>query len=50
MHIQYSADDLEAQMAIKDVFDPKWLLNPTKVFPLDASAKRRAGATQETAA
>jgi len=50
MHIQYSVDDLEAQMAIKDVFDPKWLLNPTKVFPLDASAERRANASQETAA
>jgi glycolate oxidase len=50
MHIQYSADDLEAQMSIKDVFDPKWLLNPTKVFPLDASVKRREGASQETAA
>ena len=50
MNIQYSVDDLEAQMAIKDVFDPKWLLNPTKVFPLDASAERRAGAKQEAAA
>jgi glycolate oxidase len=50
MNIQYSGDDLEAQMAIKDVFDPKWLLNPTKVFPLDASAERRANASQETAA
>ena len=50
MHIQYSVDDLEAQMAIKDVFDPKWLLNPTKVFPLDASAERRANASKETAA
>ena len=22
-------------MRIKTVFDPKWLLNPAKVFPLD---------------
>jgi glycolate oxidase len=29
-------------MAIKDVFDPKWLLNAAKVFPLDASQTRRA--------
>ena len=29
-------------MAIKDVFDPGWLLNPAKVFPLDVSAQRRA--------
>ncbi len=41
MHVQYSADDLAAQMAVKDVFDPKWLLNPAKVFPLDATATRR---------
>ena len=42
MHSQYSADDLDIQMAVKDVFDPKWLLNPAKVFPLDASEARRA--------
>ena len=42
MHVQYDAPDLEAQMAVKDVFDPKWLLNAAKVFPLDASQTRRA--------
>lgn len=42
MHVQYAPDDLDAQMAIKDVFDPLWLLNPAKVFPLDASDARRA--------
>lgn len=41
MHVQYAPDDLEAQMAVKDVFDPAWLLNPAKVFPLDASEVRR---------
>lgn len=41
MHVQYAAADLEAQMAVKDVFDPAWLLNPAKVFPLDASEERR---------
>nr|WP_170541288.1 FAD-linked oxidase C-terminal domain-containing protein [Ruegeria arenilitoris] len=41
MHHQYAPQDLEAQMVVKDVFDPKWLLNPAKVFPLDASAARR---------
>ena len=40
---QFTADDLEAQMAIKDVFDPHWLLNPAKVFPLSVSASRREG-------
>ena len=44
MGTQFSPDDLEAQMAIKDVFDPRWLLNPAKVFPLEASAARRAAA------
>ena len=39
---QYAPADLEAQMAVKDVFDPAWLLNPAKVFPLDTSDARRA--------
>jgi glycolate oxidase len=43
MGVQYAPDDLEAQMRVKDVFDPKWLLNPAKVFPLGVSAGRRAG-------
>ena len=36
MHVQFSAEDLALQMQIKTVFDPDWLLNPAKVFPLDA--------------
>ena len=43
MGVQFSAADMEAQMRVKDVFDPKWLLNPAKVFPLAASAGRRGG-------
>jgi len=43
MTVQFAPEDLEAQMRVKDVFDPKWLLNPAKVFPLAASAGRRAG-------
>ena len=43
MVTQFSAVDLEAQMRVKDVFDPGWLLNPAKVFPLEVSAARRAG-------
>ncbi len=42
MTVQYAPADLEQQMAVKDVFDPKWLLNPAKVFPLAASEDRRA--------
>jgi glycolate oxidase len=29
-------------MRIKTVFDPDWLLNPSKVFPLEVSANRQA--------
>jgi glycolate oxidase len=43
MDVQYGPADLEAQMRVKDVFDPAWLLNPAKVFPLAASASRRDG-------
>ncbi|MDV4146182.1 FAD-linked oxidase C-terminal domain-containing protein [Shimia sp. FJ5] len=41
---QYAPEDLEIQMAVKDVFDPSWLLNPAKVFPLAASEARRMAA------
>jgi len=39
---QYTLADMEAQMQVKDCFDPSWILNPAKVFPLDVSAGRRA--------
>jgi glycolate oxidase len=42
MTVQFNAADLEAQLRVKDVFDPAWLLNPAKVFPLDVTASRRA--------
>ena len=44
MNHQYGPADLEAQMAVKDVFDPRWLLNPAKVFPLADSETRRIAA------
>jgi len=43
MTVQFTAEDLEAQMRVKDVFDPRWLLNPAKVFPLALTEARRAG-------
>jgi glycolate oxidase len=43
MGVQFDPVDLELQMAVKDVFDPQWLLNPAKVFPLASSETRRAG-------
>jgi glycolate oxidase len=46
MDVQYAPADLEAQMAVKDVFDPGWLLNPAKVFPLHVSEARRAVAAE----
>ena len=42
MGVQFNAGDIEAQLRVKDVFDPAWLLNPAKVFPLETTAARRA--------
>ena len=42
MFDQFTPQDLEMQMQVKDVFDPKWGLNPSKVFPLEASESRRS--------
>jgi glycolate oxidase len=41
MRVQFSETDLILQMRIKTVFDPKWLLNPAKVFPLDGREAAR---------
>jgi glycolate oxidase len=35
MRVQFTDTDLAQQMRIKTLFDPKWLLNPAKVFPLE---------------
>ncbi len=35
MPLQFSQDDLNQQMRVRAVFDPSWLLNPAKVFPLE---------------
>jgi len=35
MRHQYSDIDLAQQMAVRAAFDPQWLLNPSKVFPLE---------------
>lgn len=35
MRHQYSEVDLAQQMQVRAAFDPKWILNPSKVFPLD---------------
>jgi glycolate oxidase len=36
MGVQFTPTDLAQQMRIKTLLDPEWLLNPAKVFPLDA--------------
>ncbi|MGY6569709.1 MAG: FAD-linked oxidase C-terminal domain-containing protein, partial [Salinarimonas sp.] len=35
MTYQYNAQDLAQQLRVRGVFDPGWLLNPAKVFPLE---------------
>jgi glycolate oxidase len=36
MTVQFTATELDQQRRIKSAFDPDWLLNPSKVFPLVA--------------
>ena len=36
---QFTQTDLEHQMRIKTMFDPDWLLNPEKVFPLESRSQ-----------
>ena len=38
MPVQFAAHELEQQRRIKSAFDPEWLLNPSKVFPLREAA------------
>ncbi|MGX7706093.1 FAD-linked oxidase C-terminal domain-containing protein [Methylobacterium sp. Gmos1] len=35
MTYQYNPEDLHQQMRVRAVFDPAWLMNPAKVFPLE---------------
>ena len=42
MPVQFTAQELEQQRRIKSAFDPGWLLNPNKVFPLAETVERRA--------
>jgi glycolate oxidase len=38
MGVQFNATELDQQRRIKSAFDPDWLLNPSKVFPLQPAA------------
>ena len=44
MRHQYSDADLKQQMAVRAAFDPDWILNPSKVFPLDGRDADRTAA------
>lgn len=44
MRLQFSEYDLALQMRIKSAFDPQWLLNPGKVFPLELLSKDESAA------
>jgi len=58
MTVQFTQTDLNLQMRIKSAFDPQWLLNPGKVFPLEnrlpaegwQTAESSPGEGDETAA
>ncbi|MEK9904482.1 MAG: FAD-linked oxidase C-terminal domain-containing protein, partial [Rhodospirillales bacterium] len=39
---QFSADELDLQRRIKRAFDPKYLMNPHKVFPLETMPQMQA--------
>ena len=39
MPVQFSATELDQQRRIKTAFDPGWLLNANKVFPLTEPAR-----------
>jgi len=41
MTLQFSETDLTNQMRVKILFDPNWVLNPDKVFPLELAEKFR---------
>ncbi|HYZ31650.1 MAG TPA: FAD-linked oxidase C-terminal domain-containing protein [Crenalkalicoccus sp.] len=44
MGVQFTAAELRQQRDIKSAFDPHWLLNPAKVFPLEDNPALHAAA------
>ncbi len=44
MRHQFSDADLTQQMAVRAAFDPDWILNPSKVFPLEGRDSGRQAA------
>jgi hypothetical protein len=50
MDLVFSEDDLDVMMQVKNVFNPKGLLNPSKVFPTRRSCTEIGkGTTTDTA-
>jgi glycolate oxidase len=49
MPVQFKAHELEQQRRIKSAFDPDWLLNPSKVFPLAEPALAEPAAVSQAA-
>jgi glycolate oxidase len=41
MYEQYTDEDIDQQIRIKEEFDPSWLLNPGKVFPIEPRDARK---------
>jgi glycolate oxidase len=41
MYEQYTDEDLDQQVRIKEALDPSWLLNPGKVFPIEGRDAQR---------
>jgi glycolate oxidase len=42
MPVQFTPVELGLQMRVKSAFDPAWLLNPAKVFPLEGRPRAAA--------
>jgi len=47
MRHQYTDADLAQQMRVRAAFDPKWILNPSKVFPLEGRNGSQPGIQSE---
>ncbi|MHA1559690.1 MAG: FAD-linked oxidase C-terminal domain-containing protein [Alphaproteobacteria bacterium] len=45
MTVQFNQPDLDQQMRVRAVFDPGWLLNPAKVFPLEGRTSHAGSST-----
>src|SRR3712207_1855039 len=49
MGVQFTPRELDQQRALKSAFDPQWLLNPAKVFPLEGGPPAPGAAARAAA-